>query len=438
MVLSIPVDTILITMFPFESGDNSRDTFAFGENMPRNELQPGQDTIDSAQINPDPRGGYRMKWSIRLPDGLTLRRDTRGKMTKGELRAKARRQAEDLKATFGQQNCWRSSDLFGDYIKSEAMEAIRESPRIRDTTRERYALCLSIASKALGKYPIADALRAGTFGNALSSIARQHGTATARQVRKVINKWVIQPLILSGALASNPIAGLSFDLPEHKAGNKPDGGKGLTESEWKRVLDWLLSDDWWSILDKDAPKRGKYSRRQLANARRSIVEMTALQAATGLRIGETRALTWNEVGRGCTIVEVTDEASKTHRGRIVPVLEPRVVSMLQRRREACTGQGLVFPSPAADDPWREWDKSNCSKAVRALYEQIAEECGIELLGTVRSHVWRSTLHTIARNKGVPIEMRAALFGHDPETARRYYTDTQDVSGVAELFAPDSE
>lgn len=374
-----------------------------------------------------------MKWSIRLPDGLTLRRDTRGKMTKGELRAKARRQAEALKATFGQQNNWRSSDLLGSYIKSEAMNAIRESTRIRDTTRERYILCLSIASDALGEYPIADALRAGTFGKALASIAQQHGTATARQVRKVINKWVIQPLLLSGVLASNPIAGLSFDLPEHKASNKPDGGKGLTESEWTRALDWLLSDSWQSILNEDTPIRGKYSRRQLANVRRSIVEMTALQAATGLRIGEARSLTWNEVGQDCSTVEVTNDASKTHRGRVVPVLEPRVVSMLLRRREDFDGHGLVFPSPAADDPWREWDKSNCSKAVRALYEQMAEECDLELLRTARSHVWRSTLHTIARNKGVPIEMRAALFGHDPETARRYYTDTQDVSGVAKAF-----
>lgn len=421
-------------MFPNESRDNSRDTFAIGENMPRIGLQPGQDTIDGAQIKPDPRGGYRMKWSIRLPDGLTLRRDTRGKMTKGELRAKAHRQAEELKATFGQQNYWRSSDLFENYIKSEAMKTIRESPRIRDTTRERYALCLSIASETLGKYPIADALRAATFGNALSSIARQHGTATARQVRKVVNKWVIQPLIMSGVLSSNPIAGLSFDLPEHKAGNKPDGGRGLTESEWRQALDWLLSDDWRSILDEDTPIRGKYSRQQLANVRRSIVEMTALQAATGLRIGEARALTWNEVGRDCTTVEVTNEASKTHRGRIVPVLETRVASMLLCRREACKGQGLVFPSPAADDPWHEWDKSNCSKAVRALYKEMAEACDIELLQTVRSHVWRTTLHTVARNRGIPIELRAALFGHDPETAKRYYTDTNDISSVLSAFA----
>lgn len=368
-----------------------------------------------------------------LPDGLTLRRDTRGKMTKGELRAKARRQAEDLKATFGQQNKWRSSDLLGNYIKSEAMNAVRESPRIRDTTRERYILCLSIILDTLGGYPIADALRAGTFGNALTSIAHQHGTATARQVRKVVNKWVIQPLILSGVLASNPIAGLSFDLPEHKASKKPDGGKGLTECEWMRAIDWLLSDDWRAVLDENAPIRGKYSRRQLSNVRRSIIEMTALQAATGLRIGEARSLTWNEVGQDCATVEVTNDASKTHRGRIVPVLEPRVASMLLRRREDFGDHGFVFPSPATDDPWREWDKSNCSKAVRALYEEMAAECGLELLRTARSHVWRPTLHTIARNKGIPIEMRAALFGHDPETARRYYTDTQDVSGVTKAF-----
>ena len=401
--------------------------------MPRDGLQPGQDTIDSAAIRADSRGGYRMKWSIRLPDGITLRRDTRGRMTKGELRAKARRQAEELKATCGQKNAWRTSDLFGDYVETEAVEVVKSSSRIRESTKQRYVLCLSIAAETLGKYPIADALRAGTFGKALCSIAERHGTATARQVRKVINKWVIQPLILSGVLSSNPITGLTFDLPENKASNKPQGGRGLTESEWKSVLDWLLSDDWGCILNEGAPVRGRYTRQQLAMARRAIVELTALQAATGLRIGEARALTWSEVGADCTTVEVTDAASKTHRGRIVPVLDPRVASMLNKRRCDSGGVGLVFPAPAAGHPWKTWDKSNCSKAVSDLYSEMADACGIGLLCTARSHVWRATLHTIARNRGVPIETRAALFGHDPETARRYYTDTQDVSGVLDAF-----
>lgn len=405
-----------------------------GANMPRERLQPGQDTIDSAHIKEDPRGGYRMKWSIRLPDGITLRRDTRGSVTKGELRAKARRQAEELKATCGLKSNWSSSDLFGGYIKSEALPSMEESPRLRPSTRERYALCLSIATEALGGYPIADALRAGTFGKALCLIAEKHGTATARQVRKVVNKWVIQPLIMCGVLNSNPIAGMSFDLPENKASNKPQGGQGLSESEWGKVLDWLLSDSWKGALPQNGSVRGKYSRQQLANAQRAIVELTALQAVTGLRIGEARTLTWDNVSKGCDSVEVTNEASKTHRGRIVPVLDSRVISLLENRRAESSGVGLVFPAPATDNPWREWDKSNCSKAVRALYCQIASDCDIELLQTARSHVWRATLHTIARNRGVPIEIRAALFGHDPETARRYYTDTRDVSGVIDLFS----
>ncbi len=401
--------------------------------MPRDRLQPGQDTIDRATIRVDSRGGYRMKWSIRLPDGATLRRDTRGNTTKGELRAKAHRQAEELKSSYGQPNCWYTSDLFGKYVSAESIKAVKSNPRLRERTRERYVLCLSIASDVLGKYPIADALRAGTFGKALVAIADAHGTATARQTRKVVNRWVIQPLIMAGTLSSNPIAGLSFDLPDNKVGNKPQGGKGLSEKQWKTALDWLLRDNWDKFLDETTSIRGKYTRQQLANARRAIVELTAIQVATGLRVGEARALTWDMVGNNCATLEVTDDISKTHRGRIVPVLDERVQKMLETRQRDSKGIGLVFPAPATDDPWREWDKSNCSKAIRSLYKEMAVACDIELLQTARSHVWRTTLHTVARNKGIPIELRAALFGHDPETAKRYYTDTNDISSVLSAF-----
>lgn len=143
--------------------------------MPRNRLQPGQHTIDSAKIKPDPRGGYRMAWSIRLPDGLTLKRDTRGRMSKGELRAKARRQAEELMATYGRKVPWTAADLFGKYVADVAANSMEDSPRLRENTRARYALCLKIAIEELGEYPIADALRPDTFGKALRSIAENTG-----------------------------------------------------------------------------------------------------------------------------------------------------------------------------------------------------------------------------------------------------------------------
>lgn len=374
-----------------------------------------------------------MAWSIRLPDGLTLKRDTRGQVSKGELRAKARRQADELMASYGRTGSWTTADRFEDYIKREALPTISANERLRGNTSNRYALCLKIAGEELGGYTIADALRPSTFGRALCSIAEKHGTTSARQVRKVVNRWVIQPLIMSDVIPSNPISGLTFELPEHNAGNKPKGGHGLTEREWTDVLDWLLADDWRAILDEGAPVRGRYTREQRANARRSIIELTALQAASGLRIGEARTLTWDRVSDDCSTLEVTDENSKTHRGRFAPVLDRRVRDMLTARRADLGTIGLVFPSPAADDPDRIWDKSNCAKAVRSLYTEIADACGVETLRSARSHVWRTTLHTIARDRGIPMEMRAALFGHDPDTARRYYTDTNDVSGVSAAF-----
>ena len=105
---------------------------------------------------------------------------------------------------------------------------------------------------------------------------------------------------MCGVLNSNPIAGMSFDLPENKASNKPQGGQGLSESEWGKVLDWLLSDSWKGALPQSGSVRGKYSRQQLANAQRAIVELTALQAVTGLRIGEARTLTWDKVSKAVT------------------------------------------------------------------------------------------------------------------------------------------
>lgn len=401
--------------------------------MPRNRLQPGQNTIDSAKIKPDPRGGYRMLWSICLPDGKVLSRDTRGRMTKGELRAKAHRQAEELLVTQGKRGSWTTSSLLGDYITAEAIPAVASTERLRENTKKRYILCLNIANEELGQYPIASALQPDTFRRALVSISQKHGTTSARQVRKIANKWIVQPLIMCRVLSANPIAGFSFDLPEHKASNKPDGGHGLTEVEWSKALDWLLAVDWKAILTDDKPIRGRYTRKQLANARRAVVELTALQATTGLRLGEALALTWNEVSEDCTTVEVTNEVSKTHRGRIAPVLDMRVSERLLTRRKDSKAEGFVFPSPAADNPNQAWDKSNCMKAIGNLYKEMSEACGIELLTTARSHVWRTTLHTVARDKGVPIELRAALFGHDPETAKRYYTDTADVTSVAKTF-----
>lgn len=58
--------------------------------MSRVALELGETSIDRAKITPTPDGGYRMQWSMRLLNGRLIKKTTKGKCTKGELRRRAR------------------------------------------------------------------------------------------------------------------------------------------------------------------------------------------------------------------------------------------------------------------------------------------------------------------------------------------------------------
>lgn len=69
--------------------------------MSRVALELGETSIDRAKITPTPDGGYRMQWSMRLLNGRLIKKTTKGKCTKGELRRRAHAQAEEILATGG-------------------------------------------------------------------------------------------------------------------------------------------------------------------------------------------------------------------------------------------------------------------------------------------------------------------------------------------------
>ena len=69
--------------------------------MSRVALELGETSIDRAKITPTPDGGYRMQWSMRLLNGRLIKKTTKGKCTKGELRRRAHAQAEVILATGG-------------------------------------------------------------------------------------------------------------------------------------------------------------------------------------------------------------------------------------------------------------------------------------------------------------------------------------------------
>ena len=305
--------------------------------------------------------------------------------------------------------------MITDYIDQVSKSAI-DAARLRPTSADRYRLVLGHLRTELTGYSIGDATRFRTLERALVSIGADHGAQTAKQARTVLSKYIIQQLIRDEVIDHSPISGMSIDLGTVKKSTKPEGGHALTCDEYATVVEWFLDLD---------PAEG--SARRSVTKRRNTRDLTLIQAATGLRIGEVRTLEWSEVSvdaQGQMSLTVTAEKSKTHKARTVPVLDDRVVEVVLTRQNTVGGRYVVG---APTDPHKEWDKMNCQRAVAALYKEAAEATGVELLATSRSHLWRATLNSLMID--LPEVVRAAYFGHDAEVNRSSYTDLTDTSAM---------
>lgn len=402
--------------------------------MPRVALGLGENSIDRARITREENGSLSMQWFVRLPNGRLVRRTTRGKCSKGELRRRAHVKADELIALSGQSGAWKGSSSMSDYIMREAIPGVEAAGDsvLRPRTKKSYLRVLSLVADALKGFRIADAVRPRALEEALASIALSSGTATARQCAKTMSKYVLEPLVRDEVITHNPLKSFKPRLPEHRGTSKAAGGQALAPDEREKVIGYLLSID---PTDVEPPKRGRYTVEDRRSLRRSVVEITLLQAATGLRISEARLLTRGNMGEegGVLSVTVTAEVSKTHRGRTIPVTDARIAERMRRRMEEAGdgAEALLFPAPAS--PGSVWDLANAEHALKKLYRELADELDIPLLHKVSTHVWRATLNTEWMQKGVPEVIRSAYFGHSPEVNRSYYTDTTNVSVLVDML-----
>lgn len=397
-------------------------------------LEPGEDSTSTAKVTKRDDGTRVMQWHIRLYNGKLERHVTKGKCPAGEIRRRARTKADELRS-IAKTGSWKPSSKMSEYVMQEALPYVTEELKgeLRPRSVKRYALVLRHYADAAKGFRIFDAAQSYNLEKAFRSIARGHGTKTAKQTKKVVSGYVIDRLVDGGVLQYNALRGREIKLPDVNKGHKGAGGRGLSYSDHMRVIDYLLDLD--PSVDP-APKQGRYSPEQRAARRLLAIEVTLVQASCGLRISEARLLRRKHVrddGRLMTL-EVTNEDSKTHRGRVCPVTDGRVAERVRARlaRISVDPEALVFPAPTAPD--KVWDASNASKTIRRLYDKMAEDLEIPLLKEVSSHVWRTTLNTEWRDRGVLPEIRAAYFGHSTETNLQYYTDHVDVTGLAAMVS----
>ncbi|MCV7456625.1 hypothetical protein M3D71_010100 [Micrococcus luteus] len=381
---------------------------------PNSKLAPGEHSIDRVKPTKQADGTYVLRWRVCLPDGTVKPGRSQGP-TVAEVRRRAREKVGDLLATSAD-GSWKPSSSIVDYIDKVSIPAV-DAARLAEASRRRYRVALNQWKTVLGSKTIAQTARVRTLEAALKRIAEEHGSESARHCKTVWGKYIAQQLVRDEVLSGNPLAGMSVDLSSSKPA-RPRAERTLTREELGAAIDWLLSLDPAAGVEK--PARGRWSREDAVAKRRNVIDLALLQAASGLRVQEANALTWNVFDRSADV-----RRTKTGKGRRVPLLFPDVVDHLAERRSL--GGAYVIGAPT--DPDKQWDRDACRKACATFYPEIGAAIDCEVFEHGRTHLWRGTLNSLL--VAVPVEVRAAFLGHDEDTNRRYYTDVTDPAPMVE-------
>lgn len=396
-------------------------------------LAVGEDSIDRSTPIKQDDGRWRLQWTMVLPGGRKWSGDNTG-ATKGEARRRAKAKADELRRSGG--GAWKTTDKLTDYIEKVTRPAMAKAD-LSDLTRQRYDLALRWLvgdcdkhrhRHSLKGHTIASGIKFQTLEDLLTEIAGEHGLETAKQCRTVLTKYVITRLVRDELITGNPIGGVSLEqLTGVKRGERTRGGKAISTTQVQAVLDHLLALDPAEGVTK---RQGRWPLEALIAKRRNAIDQLLLQLSTGLRSTEANLIDWSLIhvdDHGAMHIDVTKDIAKGAVPRAVLVLQPQVAQRLLERRNRAKGKGYVIGSPA--DRTTVWEARNRNKAAAALYQELAQQLGIEVMANERSHMWRTTLRSHYEGKA-PAAVLNSQFGHSEKTAQKHYTDANDLSALA--------
>jgi len=227
----------------------------------------------------------------------------------------------------------------------------------------------------------------------LGALRARRGVSTVKTCRSVVS-GVMRLAARHGAVASNPTREVRI------TGGRRRSPRALSASERER---------WLSRLEADP-----------VAVRKDLPDLTRWMLATGVRIGEALAVSWDEVdlGTGTVAIEwnlvrvrgvglLRVPRTKTASGERTLCLPDFALDML-RRRAATRACGALFPDSLGG--WR--DPSNTQRDLRRAR-------GTEF-AWVTSHVFRKTCATILDEAGLSARTIADQLGHSRPSL------TQDV------------
>lgn len=167
--------------------------------------------------------------------------------------------------------------------------------------------------------------------------------------------------------------------------------------------------EWWSAV------QAMRTDPALTIASKSAADLVALLAVTGLRLGEARAIRWDQVTLAECSLTLTDTKNRTD---VVLPLSGVAVEIIKARPG---GNPYIFPARS------KGGKFPHLKDCRGQLEILARQTGIE----VTAHDLRRTFRAVAAACNVELWRCKALMNHkqNQDVTLAHYTDLSDVRNL---------
>jgi len=256
-------------------------------------------------------------------------------------------------------------------------------------------------------------LTPGVISRHLRKVADVHGAAVAKMTRSVLS-GMCKYAAAHDALDRNPVR----DATSPATSQPRKAPRALTVAEGRQLRAWLTYDD--QAIARD------------------LLDFVDMMMATGLRIGETAAITWDALEldkqtvevRG-TVIRITGKGlvlkpkPKSEAGYRTLDLPSWCVQMLRDRIPADSEPGDVA-FPAVLGGLR--DPSNTQADLRDAFRVAG-------FGWVTSHVFRKTVATLMDEAGLSARAAADQLGHAKPSVTQdvYYGRKRASTGAATVL-----
>ncbi|HED1589454.1 TPA: tyrosine-type recombinase/integrase, partial [Enterobacter hormaechei subsp. hormaechei] len=245
----------------------------------------------------------------------------------------------------------------------------------------------------IGKKPIAE-IKPLELLNVLRRMEGRGATEKAKKVRQRCGE-VFRYAIVTGRAEYNPAPDLTSAMQGHESSHYPF----LNAPELPAFFEAL----------------SRYSGSEL------VVLAARLLIITGLRTGELRGATWQEIDVDAAVWEIPAERMKMRRPHIVP-LSLQAQAIIMRIREMTGRYPYIFPG--RNDP----RKTMSEASINQVFKRIG------YAGRVTGHGFRHTMSTILHEQGYNTAWIETQLAHvDKNSIRGTYNHAQYLDGRREML-----